>query len=101
MKKAFGLIIASLFLAIGINGFLAPYHLLDGGMIGIGLIFNYTFGIRTGLTILILSTPIYLFTLFFQPSFFVKGIHGLLLSSFWGDINLRLTVPGLPKAGGN
>lgn len=81
-KKAVGLIIASVLLAIGIDGFLTPYHLLDGGMIGIGLIINYTTGIRTGLTILVLSAPIYIFALIYQRSIFIKGIHGLLLSSF-------------------
>jgi uncharacterized membrane-anchored protein YitT (DUF2179 family) len=86
VKKAIILLLASVFLAIGIDFFLAPYHLLEGGMIGVGLIVNYTMGIRTGLAILVLSTPIYLYTLFFQRPFFIKGIHGLLLSSFSIDI---------------
>ena len=81
-----GLVAASMILAIGLNGFLAPYHLLDGGIIGLGLIINYTTGIRTGLAILVLSIPIYVITLFFERSFFIKGIHGLLLTTFSIDV---------------
>jgi len=86
VKKAMGLVAASMILAIGLNGFLAPYHLLDGGIIGLGLIINYTTGIRTGLAILVLSIPIYVITLFFERSFFIKGIHGLLLTTFSIDV---------------
>ncbi|MGV3489601.1 MAG: YitT family protein [Tuberibacillus sp.] len=81
MKKALGLFLSSIILAIGLNGFLAPYHLLDGGVIGLGLIINYTTGIQTGLAILVLSLPIYILSLFIERSIFIKGIHGLLLSS--------------------
>ncbi|HER2179694.1 TPA: YitT family protein, partial [Streptococcus pyogenes] len=36
-QKAAAILIGSLLLSIGINGFLIPHHLLDGGITGIAL----------------------------------------------------------------
>ena len=43
------ILIGSLLLGIGINGFLVPHHLLDGGITGLALIIHYYFGFPTGL----------------------------------------------------
>lgn len=84
-KKFFALIGASLIISVGINGFLVPHELLDGGMIGIGLILNYAYGIKAGLAILVLSLPIYAYALIKARRLFYKSIHGLLLTSLMID----------------
>ncbi|MCA1030300.1 YitT family protein [Bacillus timonensis] len=86
MKKPLAILFGSILLGIGINGFLVPYHLLDGGMIGIGLIVKYLWGIKAGLTIIALSIPIYIIAWFYFRNYFYSSLHGLLISSFFIDI---------------
>ncbi|WP_273852366.1 YitT family protein [Guptibacillus spartinae] len=85
-KKIAAVVIGSLLVGIGINTFLVPNHLIDGGMIGIGLIIKYIWGYQTGLTIICLSIPLYIIAfLYFRP-YFYNSLHGLLLSSFFIDL---------------
>ncbi|WP_409251058.1 YitT family protein [Bacillus sp. SCS-153A] len=80
------IILGSLLVAVGINAFFVPQHFLDGGMIGIGLISHYWLDFKPGLTIVILSIPLYLLAFFFDRSLFFKSIHGLWLSSLLIDV---------------
>jgi uncharacterized membrane-anchored protein YitT (DUF2179 family) len=50
--------IGSLLSSIGINGFLIPHRLLDGGVTGLALIFHYYYGLPTGLVMFFLSIPL-------------------------------------------
>ena len=85
-QKILAILIGSLVLGIGINGFIVPHHLLDGGLIGIGLIFHYYYHFPTGLTMIFLSIPLYFFSWFFDKRYFFYSIHGLLVSSFLIDV---------------
>ncbi|KGP72112.1 YitT family protein [Pontibacillus yanchengensis] len=91
-KKAAIILIGSSLLAIGINFFLAPYHVLDGGVIGIGLIANYLWGMEAGLAIIICSIPIFTIAWFHYRYYFYNSLHGLLISSLFIDLfnGLRL-----------
>lgn len=80
------IVLGSLLLSIGINVFLTPYKVLDGGMIGIGLILHYLFNLKTGLMIIIFSTPIFLVAWIYYRKYFYNSLHGLLLSSFFIDL---------------
>lgn len=80
------IVIGSLILAIGINFFLVPFKVLDGGIIGIALITKYIFGTEVGLTIILCSIPIYIFAWFRHRSFFYNSVHGMLVSSFFIDL---------------
>lgn len=91
-KKALAILFGSLFIAIGINYFLIPNHLINGGMIGVGLIANYAFGLKPGLTTIVVSLPLYIFAWFYNRSFFYNGLHGLLLCSFFIDVLYPLSV---------
>ncbi|HAQ06496.1 MAG TPA: hypothetical protein DCR24_02835 [Bacillus bacterium] len=84
--KIFAVLIGSLLLGIGVNGFLVPHHLLDGGMIGLGLIFHYFYGWQTGLTIIFLSIPLYLLAWFLERKYFFHSLHGLMVSSLFIDL---------------
>lgn len=97
IQKGFAIIIGSLFISIGINYFVIPHHLLDGGFIGLGLIGKYAFDLKPGLTIIVLSFPLYMIAFYYYRSYFYHGIHGLLVSSFFIDlfrpISLYSSVP--------
>lgn len=85
IQKALAVIVGSLFIAIGINFFAIPHHLLDGGMIGLGLIGKYAFDFPPGLTIILLSFPLYIIAFYYNRDYFYNGVHGLLVSSFLID----------------
>lgn len=86
LKKGIIIFIGSLFIAIGINGFLVPFGLLDGGALGISLIFHYLIDVKVGLTFLFISIPIFLLAFIYYRSFFYNGLHGMLLSSLIIDV---------------
>ncbi len=85
-QKVIAMLIGSLLLSLGVNGFLVPYHLLDGGVIGLGLIFHYFYGWPTGLTMIVLSLPLYILAWFFERRYFYYSLHGLIISSFCIDL---------------
>jgi uncharacterized membrane-anchored protein YitT (DUF2179 family) len=89
-KKFASVIIGSFLLSIGINLFLVPYELLDGGIIGLGLILKYIMGIKAGFAIIILSIPIFVIAWFYNKEYFFNSLHGMLFSSFIIDILVPL-----------
>ncbi|PKG25384.1 YitT family protein [Niallia nealsonii] len=86
LEKFAVIFIGSMLIGIGVNGFLVPHHILDGGLIGIGLILHYHYQIPTGLTMILISIPLYLFVWFYDKNYFFYGIFGFLISSFMIDI---------------
>jgi uncharacterized membrane-anchored protein YitT (DUF2179 family) len=86
ITKFTAIIIGSLFLSIGINFFLVPFKVTDGGVIGIALIAKYMWGLKTGLTIIFCSIPIYIIAWFRYRNFFFSSLHGMLVSSFFIDL---------------
>ncbi|MFD1849454.1 YitT family protein [Oceanobacillus bengalensis] len=91
IKKALAIIVGSLFVALGVNLFVIPHHLLDGGILGIGLIAKYLFGVKAGFTIIIISLPLYIFSFFYFREYFYNGLHGLFVSSLLIDLLHPLT----------
>ncbi|XEC95652.1 YitT family protein [Paenibacillus tarimensis] len=85
-RKAISILTGSSILSVGINFFLVPFELLDGGIIGIGLIVKYLFGVKAGLTIIVLSLPIFCIAWFRYRSYFFNSLHGMLVSSFMIDL---------------
>ncbi|MDR7001755.1 YitT family protein [Neobacillus niacini] len=100
-QKIVAMLIGSLLLSLGVNGFLVPYHLLDGGVIGIGLIIHYFYGWPTGLCMIILSLPLYILAWFFERRYFFYSLHGLIISSFCIDLfsfmNGKINIGILPS----
>lgn len=93
-KKVSAIICGGFLIAIGVNYFLMPNHLINGGMIGVGLIANYAFGVKAGLTTIIVSIPLYLLSWFYHRPFFYNGLHGMLICSFFIDIFHPLSALG-------
>ena len=100
-EKMAAMLLGSLLLSLGVNGFLVPYHLLDGGVIGLGLIIHYFYGWPTGLSIIVLSLPLYVLAWFFERRYFYYSLHGLIISSFCIDffsfINGKINIGILPS----
>lgn len=71
----------SILIGIGINTFILPMHLLNGGMIGVCLIVNYLWGFKVGLVIFFLNIPIYFFTLLKNKTYFLNSLIGLIFTS--------------------
>ncbi len=65
--------------------FFVSYHLLDGGIIGLGLIAHYLWGTPVGITFIVISIPIYLYAWKYYRSFLYNSLAGLLLSAVFID----------------
>jgi uncharacterized membrane-anchored protein YitT (DUF2179 family) len=85
-QKLMATIIGSLLLGIGVNGFLVPNHLIDGGILGIALILHYFFHFQTGMTMVALSVPICIFASLNERGYFFSSLQGLLISSLFIDL---------------
>lgn len=79
------IVIGSMLIGFGINGFLVPHHLLDGGIVGVALILHYYFHVQTGLCMIVLSIPLCLFAWYLERNYFFSSFHGLMVSSFFID----------------
>lgn len=80
------LIIGSILLGIGINGFLVPHQLLDGGIIGLALILHYYFDFQAGLWSAILSLPLVIYAWLKDRAQFHGSVYGMIVTAFF--INL-------------
>ncbi|MFP5114165.1 YitT family protein [Bacillaceae bacterium C204] len=85
-QKLMATFIGSLLLGIGVNGFLVPNHLIDGGILGIALILHYFFHFQTGITMVALSLPLCLYAAKDKRGYFFSSLQGLLVSSLFIDL---------------
>ena len=86
LKKGLVIIVGSIFISVGINLFLTPYQILDGGVVGVALILYYLYQLKIGLMIIILSIPIFVIAWFKYRAYFYNSVHGLIASSFIIDL---------------
>lgn len=82
LRKFAAIIFGSILIAIGINFFLIPLGVLDGGIIGIALIINYLYNVKVGLVMLMCSTPIFVLAWYYNRDMLYYSIIGLLFSSY-------------------
>ncbi|MGN7387309.1 YitT family protein [Sporosarcina sp. SAFN-015] len=94
VQRAIIILIGSLLVGIGVNVFLVPFELLDGGALGISLIFHYVSDVKVGMALLLVNIPIFIGAWFFYRSFFYNGIHGLLFSSLMIDFLYPIHIFG-------
>ncbi len=83
------ILIGSTAIGIGINGFIFPFHLMNGGMFGISLLLNYLWGLKIGLMFICLNIPVYLYALKADPDYFFYGVIG----AFSSGMMIELLVP--------
>ncbi|WP_400164830.1 YitT family protein [Brevibacillus sp. TJ4] len=86
LHKTVAVLAGSLLVAVGVNLFLVPHRLMDGGMIGIGLLAAYYVQLPPGLVMIAVSIPVFLLVFFYDRSLFYHSFHGMLISSFFIDI---------------
>lgn len=79
-------------IGIGINGFILPFHLINGGIFGISLLLHYIWGMKAGLTFIFLNIPVYLFAFKSNPVYFINGLIGAIISG--GMIELLIPLNG-------
>ncbi|WP_141905908.1 YitT family protein [Lysinibacillus sp. Y5S-8] len=84
--KGLVIIVGSISLSLGINLFLTPYEILDGGVVGLALILHYLYKLKIGLMIIIISIPIFIIAWFKYRAYFYNSIHGLIASSVIIDL---------------
>ncbi|WEK56400.1 MAG: YitT family protein [Candidatus Cohnella colombiensis] len=80
-------------IAIGIDFFLLPIKVLDGGMIGVALIVKYVFNTKVGLTLIVCSIPIFILTWIKDRSVFFNSLLGLLTLALAIDLLDSYTPP--------
>lgn len=80
LKKLAIICLGSFLIGIGINGFIIPFHLINGGMFGISLILNYLLGVKAGVTFIFLNLPVYLIALKLDRLYFINGLLGAIFS---------------------
>ncbi len=86
LTKSLVIIVGSISLSLGINLFLTPYEILDGGVVGLALILHYLYKLKIGLMIIIISIPIFIIAWFKYRAYFYNSIHGLVASSLTIDL---------------
>lgn len=86
MQKMMSIIVGSIFIAIGVNNFLLPQHLIDGGILGVAMIVHYAWGWGIGLAMLVFSIPIYIWAWFYSKAFFFNSFLGLIVSALLIDL---------------
>lgn len=70
----------STMLGIGINGFILPLNLINGGFLGISLLLKYILGFKVGITFIFLNIPVYMFAFKSNPGYFINGVIGAVCS---------------------
>lgn len=91
------LLCGSTLISIGLNFFIVPTQLLDGGMIGLALIFNYVWNIKVGTALLVFSVPIFVVVWFYKKSFVYKGVVGISMTSVMVNILHDVSFPFHPS----
>jgi uncharacterized membrane-anchored protein YitT (DUF2179 family) len=89
LKKLAVIGFGSTMIGIGVNGFILPFHLMNGGMFGISLMLNYIWGLNIGLMFILLNIPVYLFALKSDPMYFFYGVIG----AFTSGVMIELLLP--------
>nr|WP_268877579.1 YitT family protein [Heyndrickxia camelliae] len=102
IQKVGQIILGSILLSIGVNGFLIPHQLIDGGLMGIALIIYYFFEIPTSVSMICLSIPLYIFAFIYYRRYFYNSLIGLIFCSFFLDLfaflSDRINLPIFPSA---
>lgn len=57
LRRAFFVPLGALFVALGLKSFLVPNHIIDGGIVGISIIFSYLTGLKLEFYLFILNLP--------------------------------------------
>ena len=107
IKKAFFIVLGALIMAVGLELFLVPNSVIDGGITGISIMLSYISGVKLGIFVLLLNIPFFYLgykhigktfafsTLFgiVMLSLFISLLHGA--PKFTGDVLLAAIFGGI------
>ncbi len=83
LKRYLIITVATIIYSAGIALFLDPYNLAAGGIMGISIILNHIFGMKTGTLILLFNVPIMAVALWkFGHRFLISTCYVLVLATF-------------------
>lgn len=86
-RKLLLIILGSFILALAVNNFLVPNHLLSGGFTGIAILFYYFLGWPTGISLFILNIPVFILgSKYVSPRFAVFSLLAMSLFSFFIEL---------------
>ncbi|RED53098.1 MULTISPECIES: YitT family protein [Cohnella] len=85
-RKLVVIVVGCLLIAVGIDFFVMPLKVLDGGFIGIALISNYLFGVKVGIILIACSLPVFVYTWFKDRGFFFNSLFGMIFLSYAIDL---------------
>ena len=84
--RALGLAFGALIYTIGLDVFLVPNHVIDGGVVGIALMAAQLTGISFSVFIIILNIPFFIFGYKKIGAFFtVSSLFSILCLSGWSN----------------
>lgn len=86
LARVLALLLGSILLGIGINGFLVPHQLLDGGIIGLALILQYYFDFHAGLWSALLSIPLIMYAWIKDRKQFHGSFYGMIVTAVCIDL---------------
>lgn len=86
VSKLSAIVVGCLFIASGIDFFLMPIKVLDGGLIGLALIANYLFSVRVGLFLFFSSIPVFFYAWFKDKIMLFHSLYGMLFLSYFIDM---------------
>ncbi len=87
IRDILGTILGAFVMAFGISLFLLPNQLSTGGVSGIATIIYYLFHVPMGTTILLINSPLFLFSAFkVGKQFFIKSLIGTISLSVFVDL---------------
>lgn len=95
IKKLRAVVLSSILIAIGVNFFIVPHQLLNGGIIGIALITTYVWQIKLGFILICIGFPLYIATSIHSRNYVYNGVVHLIMASI--TIDLFHSLAFLPK----
>ncbi len=93
-KKLIILAFGSALIAAAVNYCILPHHIVEGGMIGAGILVYYAIQMKVGTAILLLCIPIYMLTWAINKRLIFNNLLGTSLTALL--INLCSVLPFTP-----
>lgn len=79
LRKLIVVIASCLMITAGVHHCILPNHILEGGLMGVGLIVYYTLNIHVGIVMLVCSIPIFILAWYYYRPFLYRSIVGISL----------------------
>lgn len=79
------ILFAVFLISVGVNVFILPYSIIDGGMIGVALILNYKWNLSTGLAFIVLSIPIFIVVWRYHKQYCINSFIGMVVTGTFLD----------------